>query len=72
MQALVFSTVQRVRINVSMAFIFNYMHALKWAVSSTCKLLSFVFDEIVCNLFFKIVLVIFTSGRWRHRDGPRT
>ena len=42
---------QRVRVNVSMAFIFTYMmFFLKWAVSSNFKLLSFVFDEMVCNL----------------------
>ena len=41
-----------------MAFIFTYMmFFLKWAVSSTFKLLSFVFNEMVCNLYFKIVLI---------------
>ena len=51
---------QRVRIDVSTAFIFNYMmFFLKWAVSSTFKLLSFVFNEMVCNLYFKIVLFYF-------------
>ena len=49
---------QRVMVNVSTAFIFNYMmHFLKWAVSSTFKLVSFIFDEMVCNLYFKIVLI---------------
>ena len=32
--------------------------SLKWVVGSTCKLLSFLFNEIVCNLFFKIVLFL--------------
>ena len=49
---------QRVRVNVSMAFIFTYMmFFLKWVVGSTFKLLSFVFNEMVCNLYFKIVLI---------------
>ena len=61
---------QRVRVNISMAFIFNYlMYFLKWAVSSTFKS-SFVFNVMVCNLYLKIVL-FFTSGIWRHRDEPR-
>ena len=61
---------QRVRVNISMAFIFYYMmYFLKWAVSCTFKL-SFVFNEMVCNLYLKIVLFI-TSGIWRHRDEPR-
>ena len=35
---------QRAKVNVSMAFFFTYMmYFLKWAVSSTFKLLSFVF-----------------------------
>ena len=64
---------QRVRVNVSMAFIFTYiMFFLKKAVSSTFKLLSFVFNEMVCNLYFKIVLNFPTSEIWRHRDEPRT
>ena len=51
---------QRVRINVSMTFIFNYMmYFLKWAVSSSSKLLSFVYNEMVCNLYFKIVLIFY-------------
>ena len=41
-----------------MAFIFSYMmYFLNWAVSSTSKLLSSVFNEMVCNLFFKILLM---------------
>ena len=64
---------QRVRVNVSMAFIFTYMmFFLKWAVSSTFKLLSFVFDEMVCNLYFKIVLIILLlkSGDIEMNPGP--
>ena len=50
---------QRVKVTVSMAFIFYYMNyiVLKWA-ASPCTLLSFVFNDIVCNLYFKIVLVL--------------
>ena len=40
---------QRVRVNVSITFIFTYMmFFLKWVVSSTFKLLLFVFNEMVC------------------------
>ena len=49
---------QRVMVKVSMAFIFYYMSCLlKWAACS-CKLLSNVFNDIVRNLFFKIVLIL--------------
>ena len=42
-----------------MAFIYTYlMYFLKWAVRSIFKLLSFVFNEMVCNLYFKIVLIL--------------
>ena len=48
---------QRVRVNVSMAFIFTYMmNFLKWALSSTFKLLYFAFlrdhlrDNPLCDL----------------------
>ena len=44
---------QRVMVKVSMAFIFYYMSCLlKWAACS-CKLLSNVFSDIVCNLFLR-------------------
>ena len=50
---------QRVRVNISMAYHLIYMMCfLKWAVSSTSKLLSFVFNQMECNLFFKIVLIL--------------
>ena len=50
---------QRVRVNVSTAFTFSYMmYFLKWAVSSTFKLLSFIFNEMVCNIYFKIMLIL--------------
>ena len=64
---------QRVRVNVSMAFIFNYMiYSLKWAVSSTSKFLSFYFHEMVCNLYFKIVLnlLLLESGDIEMNLGP--
>ena len=49
---------QRVTVKVSMAFILYFMnYLLKWAVCF-CKLLSFVFNDIVCNLYFKIVLIL--------------
>ena len=61
MQTLVFSTVNVLSNKESMAFIFNYMmYFLKWAVGSTCKLLSFVFNELVSSLYFNIVLFCFT------------
>ena len=64
---------QRVKVNVSIAFIFTYMmFFLKWAVSSTFKLLSFVFNEMVCNLYFKIVLIflLLKSGDIEMNTGP--
>ena len=43
-----------------MAFIICYMmYLLKWAVSNTYKSLSFLYNDIVCNLYFKIVLILF-------------
>ena len=56
-----------------MAFIFTYMmYFLKWAVSSTFKLLSFVFIKMVCNLYFKIVLIVLLlkSGDIEMNPGP--
>ena len=64
---------QRIRVNVSMAFIFNYMlYFLKWAVSSTSEFLSFFFHKKVCNLYFKIVLIILLqeSGDIEMNPGP--
>ena len=64
---------QRARVNVSMAFIFTYMmFFLKWAVRSTFKLSSFVFNEMVCNLYFKIVLIflLLKSGDIEMNPGP--
>ena len=56
-----------------MAFIFNYfIYFLKWAVSSTSKFLSFYFHEMVCNLYFKIVLILLLleSGDIEMDPGP--
>ena len=64
---------QRVRVNVSMAYHLIYMmYFLKWAVSSTSKLLSFVFNEMECNLFFKIVLILelLETGDIEMNPGP--
>ena len=66
---------QRIRVDVSMAFIFTYMmFFLKWAVSSTLKLSSFVFNEMVCNLYFKIVLffLFLKSGDIEMNPGPNS
>ena len=57
-----------------MAFIFYYMnYLLKWAVCSS-KLLSFVFNDIVCNLYFKIVLILLLleAGDIELNPGPDT
>ena len=65
---------QRVMVNVSMAFIFTYMtYFLVWAFSCTFKLLSLVFNEMVCNLYFKIVLtfLLLKSGDIEMNQGPR-
>ena len=65
---------QRVMVKVSMAFIFYYMSCLlKWAACS-CKLLSNVFNHIVCNLFFKIVLILLLleAGDIEMNPGPDT
>ena len=45
-------------VKVSRAFILYFMnYLLNWAVCS-CSLLSFVFNDIVSNLYFKIVLIL--------------
>ena len=65
---------QRVMVKVSMAFIFYYMSCLlKWAACS-CKFLSNVFNDIVCNLFFKIVLILLLleAGDIEMNPGPDT
>ena len=57
-----------------MDFILYYMnYLLKWAVCS-CKLLSFVFNDIVCNLYFKIVLILLLleAGDIDLNSGPAT
>ena len=61
-------------VKVSIAFIFYYMSCLlKWAACS-CKLLSFVFNDIVCNLLFKIVLILLLleAGDKEMNSGPDT
>ena len=65
---------QRVMVKVSVAFILYYMnYLLKWAVCS-CKLLSFVFNDLVCNLYFKIVLILLLleAGDIELNPGPDT
>ena len=62
-------------VKVSTAFNFNYMvYLLKWAVSSAWKLLSFVFNDIVCNLYFKIVIILLLleAGDIELNPGPNT
>ena len=57
-----------------MAFILYFMnYLLKWTVGS-CKLLSIVFNDIVCNLSFKIVLILllFEAGDIELNPGPNT
>ena len=57
-----------------MAFILYFMnYLLKWAVCF-CKLLSFVFNDIVCNLYFKIVLILLLleAGDIEMNPGPDT
>ena len=48
------------------------MYFLIWTVISTCKLLSFVFNEMVCNLYFKVVLIVLLleSGDIEINPGP--
>ena len=56
-----------------MAFIICYMmYLLKWAVSNTFKLLSFVYNDIVCNLYFEIVLILLLleAGDIEMNPGP--
>ena len=64
---------KRVKVRVSIAFIFYYMNyiVLKGAAIS-CKLLSFVLNDIVCNLYFKIVLIFLLSeaGDIERSHGP--
>ena len=57
-----------------MTFIhYNMNYLLKWAVCS-CKLLSFVFKDIVCNLYFKIVIILLLleTGDIELNPGPDT
>ena len=57
-----------------MAFILYFMnYLLKWAVCF-CKLLSFVFNDIVCNSYFKIVLILLLleAGDIEMNPGPDT
>ena len=57
-----------------MAFILYFMnYLLKWAVGS-CKLLSIVGNDIVCNLCFKIVLILLLleAGDIELNPGPNT
>ena len=57
-----------------MAFILYFMnYLLKWAVCF-CKLSSFVFNDIVCNLYFKIVLILLLleAGDIEMNQGPDT
>ena len=55
-----------------MTFILYYMnYLLKWVVCF-CKLLSFVFNDKVCNLYFKIILLLFKAGEIELNLGPDT
>ena len=65
---------QRVMVKVTMAFILYYMnYLLKWAVCS-CKLLPFVFNDIVCNLYFNrlLILLFLEAGDIELNPGPDT
>ena len=48
---------QGVMIKVSLTFIFYYINYLLKRAFCSCKILSLVFNNIVCNLYFKIVLI---------------
>ena len=64
---------QRVMVKVSMAIIFYYMSYLLKSAACSGKLLSFVFNDIVCNLFFfKIVLILLLleAGDIEMNPGP--
>ena len=61
-------------VNVSLTFISYYIpYLLKWAACS-CKLLTCVFNDIVCYLYFKVVLIILLleAGDIKLNPGPDT
>ena len=64
---------KRVKVRVSIAFIFYYINyiVLK-GVDISCKLLSFVLNDLVCNLYFKIMLIFLLSeaGDIERSHGP--
>ena len=61
-------------VKVSMAFILYYMNYLLKGAVGSCKLLSIVFNDIVCNLCFKIVLILLLleAGDIELNPGPNT
>ena len=70
---------QRVRVKVSWLLFFitcliDLFSIQKWHVNSTCKLLSFVFNDIVYNLYFKVVLILILleAGAIEINPGPYT
>ena len=63
---------QRVKVSFSMAFIFYYMKYLhKWTCNN-CKLISLTLKDLICSLFFKIVLILLLleAGDIEMNPGP--
>ena len=79
MQALVCSTVslysnKRVKVNISMALIFYYMTYLLKRTVSNCKLVSLALKDLMCNLYFKalLILLLLEAGDIEMNPGPKT
>ena len=65
---------QGVMIKVSLTFIFYYINYLLKRAGCSCKIVSLVFNNIVCNLYFKIVLIslLLETGDVEMNTGPDT
>ena len=61
-------------IKVSLTFNFYYINYQLKRVFCSCKILSLVFNNIVCNLYFKIVLIslLLEAGDVEMNPGPVT
>ena len=63
---------QRVKVSFSMAFIFYYMRYLQKWTGNNCKLLSLALKDLICSLYFKIVLILLLleAGDIEMNPGP--
>ena len=63
---------QRVKVSFSMAFIFHYMKYLQKWTGNNYKLLSLALKDLICSLYFKIVLILLLleAGDIEMNPGP--